>query len=128
MTKIKAMVAQLFLSLGYRLTRRDLGFTPDELAILKRVQEFTATGEDRVVGLIHAVQYLTANAIPGDFVECGVWRGGSMMAAMLTLLAKGDTSRNFYLYDTFEGMTEPSEKDALYDGRTAKELMGKDTW
>ncbi|MGH9184340.1 MAG: TylF/MycF/NovP-related O-methyltransferase, partial [Acidimicrobiales bacterium] len=49
---------------------------------------------------------------------CGVWRGGSMMAAALTLLRLGDTSRDLYLYDTYTGMTEPGEEDVTspYDG------------
>jgi hypothetical protein len=33
------------------------------------------------------------------------------MAMILTLLRLGDTCRRIYLYDTFEGMTEPTGKD-----------------
>jgi hypothetical protein len=47
-----------------------------------------------------------------------------MMAAMLTLLELGDTSRHFYLFDTYEGMTPPTEKDVNYQGTSASELLG----
>jgi hypothetical protein len=39
-----------------------------------------------------------------------------MMAAALTLMDEGDTSRELYLYDTFEGMPEPTDADRSYDG------------
>ena len=42
----------------------------------------------------------------GDFVECGVWRGG-VMAIALELNRLGVSDRNIWLYDTFTGMTEP---------------------
>ena len=37
--------------------------------------------------LILAVEYVVAGELAGDIVECGVWRGGSMMAVARTLLA-----------------------------------------
>jgi hypothetical protein len=77
------------------------------------------TSVERVASLINAVNYLSANRIPGDIVECGVWRGGSMMATALTLLKHGDTSRSLYLYDTFEGMPAPTDQDKRWDGTPA---------
>jgi O-methyltransferase len=56
-------------------------------------------------------------------VECGVWRGGSMQAAARALLASGDSSRDLYLFDTYEGMPPPSEEDLRYDGKPAEELL-----
>ena len=50
------------------------------------------------------------NKIPGDIVECGVWKGGSMMVCALTLLAKSER-RNLWLFDTFEGMPPPTKID-----------------
>jgi hypothetical protein len=55
-------------------------------------------------------------------VECGVWRGGSMMAAALTLLRLG-TTRRLWLYDTFAGMTTPGPDDKDFQGRSAADLM-----
>jgi hypothetical protein len=72
---------------------------------------FTMTSVPRMYALYQAVRYVVEQSIEGDFVECGVWRGGSCMLMAHTLKALGDTSRTLYLYDTFTGMTRPSEHD-----------------
>jgi len=64
-----------------------------------------------------------AHDIPGAIVECGVWRGGSMHVVARTLLAIGATSRELYLFDTFDGMTPPTDKDVTYDGRPVVDLL-----
>lgn len=58
-----------------------------------------------------AIKYINEAKIPGDIVECGVWKGGSTMIAALTLLSLGDTDRRLWLYDTYAGMTQPAEID-----------------
>src|SRR5580704_4410865 len=65
------------------------------------------------------LQYIVKNNIPGDIVECGVWCGGMMQLAALTLTYLGDQSRRIFLYDTFDGMPEPEERDISCDGRSA---------
>ena len=94
-------------------------FDPDFLPILCRCQPATMTSVERVYALYKAVEYLSVAMIPGDLVECGVWRGGSMMCAALTLMRAGDTSRRLYLYDTFEGMVQPDVADIDFSGRSA---------
>ncbi|HVX09468.1 TylF/MycF/NovP-related O-methyltransferase [Humibacter sp.] len=74
------------------------------------------TSVDKLHALITATRYVVRYQIPGDVVECGVWRGGSMHAVARTLAACGDLGRELYLYDTFEGMTEPTEQDLRWDG------------
>jgi len=69
------------------------------------------TSARSVIGLCEAVEYIVKNEIVGDFVECGVWRGGSIMAAAITLLRLGINDRELYLFDTFAGMPAPSEVD-----------------
>ncbi len=120
---IKSSIRRLLNSLGYDLASLKLNFTPEELALIRQVKGFSMTSPERLAGLKNAIHYLVENKIPGDFVECGVWRGGSMMAAAHTLLSRGDTTRNLYLFDTFAGMTAPTEKDVVFDGATATELL-----
>lgn len=74
----------------------------------------TMTSVDSLYYTYRAVKHVIANKIPGDFVECGVWKGGNTMMVALTLMKLGDTSRRIFLYDTFEGMSEPTEKDISY--------------
>jgi len=76
-------------------------------------------------GLYKAVEYLVNNSILGDFVECGVWKGGSAMLMAATLKKLGSKARDIWLYDTFEGMSQPSEKDANYEGAEAGHLLKK---
>jgi len=110
-------------SLGYEVFRSDLAIAPRDLAILKRISDFTMTPPQRVLGLIDAIRHVVESRIEGDVVECGVWRGGSMMSAALTLLDAGDTSRTLHLFDTFEGMPPPTEKDRTRAGRLASDVL-----
>ena len=80
---------------------------PEFRALYEQCREYTMTSWERLYALYEAVQYVVENGVPGDIVECGVWRGGSMKLAAQVLLALGVTDRTLFLYDTFEGMTEP---------------------
>ena len=87
-------------------------------AIFDKVAPYTMTareGLETTYSLFQAVKYICQNAIAGDIAECGVWRGGSMMLVAYALDYFGDHSRDLYLYDTFTGMTEPSEIDVDFD-------------
>lgn len=95
-------------------------FAPDEAALVRSVREFTMTSPERLLGLVHAVRWLVGEQVDGAFVECGVWRGGSMMAVARTLRSAGVTDRELYLFDTFDGMTAPTEADADFRGRPAQ--------
>jgi O-methyltransferase len=91
--------------------------------ILRLVAPFTMTSPEAVLALCQNVQYVVRNDLPGAIVECGVWKGGSIMAVALTLLQLGVRDRKLYLYDTFEGMAEPSELDIDVHGQAASRLM-----
>jgi O-methyltransferase len=91
------------------------------------VSPFTMTSPERVSTLIDAVRYVHENNIPGDMVECGVWRGGSSMAMAMTLKSLGSTDRQLYLYDTFEGMSDPTDADVSFRGLTAEEELKSNT-
>jgi hypothetical protein len=90
---------------------------------IRVVRPYTMTSPERLYALIQAVRYVAGAAIPGDIVECGVWRGGSMMAAARTLLECGDGARHLHLFDTFEGMSAPGARDVGVDGKAAGELL-----
>jgi O-methyltransferase len=87
-----------------------------------QVRSRTMTSVYRIDALRRSVEYIEANSIEGDIAECGVWRGGSMMAAGLTLLRLG-SSRQLWLYDTFSGMPPPGPDDEDFRGRSAADLM-----
>jgi len=79
----------------------------------------TMTTVESLYYTYRSVKYVIENNIPGDFVECGVWKGGNTMMVALTLLKMKNTDRKIYLYDTFEGMSKPTEKDISYKDEDA---------
>ena len=87
------------------------GLAPADRAIVERALPYTLTGVARLEALIDAVRHVVRAGIGGAFAECGVWRGGSILAMILTLQELDAADRDVYLYDTFEGMTAPSEAD-----------------
>ena len=113
--------------LGKRMSSGGSKFPSDfddrVVRIIERVRAFTMTSPERLHSLIRAVEYVVRNDIPGDVVECGVWKGGSMMAVASTLLELGTVDRALYLFDTFEGMTSPEELDRTFRGDRASDLM-----
>lgn len=92
-------------------------------ATIRRARPYTMTSPERLYALIQAVRYVSSARIPGDIVECGVWRGGSMMAAACTLIECGDATRELHLFDTFEGMSPPGARDVDIDGQPASALL-----
>ena len=120
---VKAALERSGWELGRSADREDqvlADLTPADRAIVTRVAPFTMTSLERRASLIGAVDHLVRHRIPGAFVECGVWRGGSMMAVALALLARGDSTRELYLYDTFEGMSAPTDADRSASGESAQ--------
>ncbi len=100
---------------------------PEFLELYEKCRTETMTSLERMYALYNATRYIVANGIAGDFVECGVWRGGSVMLIALTLARLGDTGRTLWLYDTFAGMTPPQEIDVqTMSGRPARAVLDED--
>jgi O-methyltransferase len=97
--------------------RRDSVF----LEFFERCAPYSMTSMERLYGVHASIEYVVRNNIGGDIVECGVWRGGSMMMAALSLQHFGDRGRRLFLFDTFEGMPEPTAADLKFDGTRAEE-------
>lgn len=95
-------------------------FDPSMINTIRAVSAFTMTSHERLFALIQAVRHVVGARIPGDIVECGVWRGGSMMAVAHTLGQMRSLDRDLYLFDTFEGMSRPTDADRDYAGRSAE--------
>ena len=99
----------------------DVDMEPDFRSICEKSCNFTMTSVERMYGLYKAIEYIVAAKIQGDVVECGTWKGGSSMVSALTLIEKKDKlQRNMYLYDTFEGMSEPTDKDVFVNDKSLK--------
>jgi O-methyltransferase len=132
---IKSLVRSAFRRYGFDIVRYRPGnegiqFPPDvssaDRSILDQVAGYTMTSVERQIALIQAVRHLVRYGIKGAVVECGVWRGGSSMAIALTLAQEGDTTRDLYLFDTFEGMTPSQDVDKTVAGTLAQSLLDRD--
>ena len=127
---IKAAVKAIVRKLGYELVRPDYesryaDFEAFHRDVVKQVGPYTVTTPERIHALIESVRHCIRNHVEGACVECGVYKGGSMMAVALTLLAEGAANRDLYLFDTFAGMPKPGEKDAdLWGNKAQDEFAG----
>ena len=88
-------------------------------SIMRTVEPYTLTPDERVAALCTSVDYIVDHDIPGAFVECGIWRGGSLMAILLRLRQRGISDRDVVGFDTFAGMTKPTREDVDFKGRAA---------
>jgi hypothetical protein len=126
---VRYLINNTLRHLGFRLVGiqhdRFMGVDPAIPQIYDRARMLTQTSRANIYCLCEALQYASKQKVPGDFVECGVFRGGSAMAAALMMLHLNDL-RPMHLYDTFCGMPEPSEKDVYFDGTSAfeKQALG----
>jgi len=85
---------------------------------LNLIKPYTMTSNERIFCLYDSLEYLVNNNISGDLVECGVWKGGNILGMCEYLKSIDKISNNIFLYDTFTGMTPPSNHDICYKGRT----------
>jgi hypothetical protein len=128
---MKKIIRNLIGKFGYSIYKRenyisvynDIEDEKEFWEIYNFCKPYTKTGIERMYALYCAVNNILINNIPGDFVECGVWRGGSSRLIGKMLSEKGITNRKIYLYDTFEGMTPPTEDDKDLNGYMADKLM-----
>ena len=94
-------------------------FDPDLIELCEAVRPYTLTSPERIAALRDAVRYVVRAEVPGAIVECGVWRGGSMLVVLRTLLELGVDDRDLHLFDTFTHMPFPGPEDVDLFGTPA---------
>ena len=130
MTSLNKLVQNLIGKLGYEIRKKvdanqmvPTDINSEYANIIHNVKPFTMTSFERLNALLSAVDYVCDNKIEGCYVECGVWRGGSTMAAALRFIDRQESQRKLYLYDTFEGMPAPTTYDfSSRSGHAAKKF------
>jgi len=90
--------------------------TFESLALTKLMLQvkpkYTMVTNKNLIALYKLVQQVNKMGLPGDIVECGVWNGGS--AAIMGVAAQSShnyKNRRLWLFDSFEGLPRPTEKD-----------------
>lgn len=90
--------------------------------IYKICSPYTMTSLKRMERLYESVIYINENNIDGAYVECGVYKGGSIMN--MALIQLNYTKKvHIYLYDTFEGMTPQTAYDINHRGVSASRIL-----
>lgn len=128
-TSLVPITKWLFSQMGFDVVRQVKGypidFSKQEIKICEAVRPFTMTSPERIKALINAIEYVVLNNIEGALVECGVWKGGSSMAMALTLKQMGEEDRDIYMYDTYSGMSAPTDADVSIHGTHAREELSR---
>jgi O-methyltransferase len=102
------------------LTPLSMGKTP----FGKRIRELgldwptdaeTMIGMRRLTSLQQCVETVITERVPGDLVECGVWRGGACILMRAVLSAYGDKTRRVWLADSFAGVPPPDAEHFAID-------------
>jgi hypothetical protein len=74
-------------------------------------------GLKRLENIAECLERIAAERVPGDLVECGVWRGGAAIYMKAVADHVGLTDRDLWLADSFEGLPVPTlEEDRLDPG------------
>lgn len=83
---------------------------------IRLVRDYTMVTYQRLAALYQQTVFCETHNIPGSFVECGTWKGGSVGLMALGNLKHGSRRRPMHLFDSFEGIPEPDES---IDGKKA---------
>jgi hypothetical protein len=114
---LNSLIRSAFNALGYEIrknpkTNMPVELTPEERDIIEHVKSnnLTMVSYERLWTTLMACKYAIEQKIEGDFVECGVWRGGNAMVAAELFKLYG-VAKKVWLFDTFKGMTAPTDAD-----------------
>ena len=93
-----------------------------EKKLINKCLQYSMTNFERMWSLIQSFHHVRQESLVGDFVECGVWKGGNIIL-LKKLIEKFNLKKNIYGFDTFEGMVEPSFYDVNYNNKSAKKMF-----
>ena len=93
-----------------------------EKKLINKCLQYSMTNFERMWSLIQSCHHVRQESLVGDFVECGVWKGGNIIL-LKKLIEQFNLKKNIYGFDTFEGMVEPSFYDVNYNNKSAKKCL-----
>ena len=74
---------------------------------------YSMIGHRRLDNIEYCIRSALSSGVEGDFVECGVWRGGASIYARSVLNLLGAQDRTVWLADSFEGFPVQKQEDKL---------------
>ena len=91
-------------------------------AMIRKILPYTLGGWKALDNAFNVISRVEKNKIPGVIIECGVAQGGTAAMMALSSRAFGDENRDFWFFDSYEGLPEPTAED--YQGAKAGDYVG----
>ena len=95
---IRNLIGKTAERFGYHIVNWRANYPAEDCQLLDQVRPHTMVRPLRLLAICDAVAYIARNSIPGDWVECGVWKGGCSLLAELKMKQVGDR-RPIWMYD-----------------------------
>ena len=112
---IKNIINKLIISTGYSLINHNqkiVELNDNDKKLINLAQKYSMTPQIRIFNLLQSLRHLKNKKIDGDYVECGVWKGGNIILFKKFIENEDENSKkNIFAFDTYEGMTEPDKND-----------------
>jgi len=129
---LKKLIHKIFALFNLKITKFNYGHkefpiveaNQDEIDLLKISAKYSMTSLTRRWSLINAIKHIENKNIEGDFVECGVWKGGNIVI-FNHFNERYNLKKKIYAYDTFSGMSEPTALDKNFQNIEAKKEWDK---
>lgn len=102
----------------HRLLHKAKVLTDANEYLFDKVRPYTMSSRLKLRSLKSLAELLNQNQVPGDFVECGTFKGGSAAVISTALTSE----RKIWLFDSFEGLPDVKEE---VDGADSKDWVGK---
>ena len=134
MNKYSEIIKKLFNKFNFKIEHKNSWYKRNEhfiaeihqreLDIIKSISNFSMSTPANHWAIIQSIKHISKNNIDGDFVECGVWKGGNIILFKL-IANQQQLNKKIYAFDTFEGMPEPGGMDFDLKNIDAKKTFNK---
>jgi O-methyltransferase len=111
------MIKSIINKLGFDIIRKKVNqYSNDRCSetesnkMIEIIRNNTMVAHEGLFSLYHQALFCEEHELVGDFVECGVWKGGAVGLMALVNLTHGSTRRHLHLFDSFEEICEPDEE------------------
>ena len=129
--KFAKLINSLSRKLGYRFIKIEkknwyddfIGISEFEKNSLEIASKYSMTGFERMFFLMKAIKQIKTDNIDGDFVECGVWKGGNLILFQKMIERLKLNNRKIFAYDTYTGLTEPGKSDLNINNEKAEDII-----
>ena len=127
---VKNFIKKIFSLFGLIVINKNqkiVELSDEDYQLINLIKKYSMTTEIRMYNLLQSLRQIKYKNIPGDYVECGVWKGGNIMLIKKFLENENIENKKIYAFDTFEGMPDPDKNDFdLAKNVSASALLNND--